>query len=50
MVAAKDNLKCHKCGRSMQMVMDTFLCPVCNADVIFELNAYVKYDLKRMRK
>jgi len=43
-------LKCSKCGKEMQMVMDTPLCPVCNADVIFELNAYVKYDLKNMRK
>jgi len=40
-------LKCSKCGRSMQMVMDTPLCPICDADVIFELNAYVKDDMKR---
>ena len=44
------NLKCFRCGRKMQMVMDTPLCPVCNADVIFELNSYVKADLKNMKK
>jgi len=41
-------LKCPKCGGSMQMVMDTPLCPICDADIIFELNVYVKYDLKNM--
>ena len=44
-----DGLICGFCGRKMQMVMDTPLCPVCNADVIFELNVYVKQDLKRMK-
>lgn len=41
-----DRLNCGRCGRKMQMVLDTPLCPICNADVIFELNVYVKQDLK----
>lgn len=45
-----DGLICTRCGRQMQMVMDTPLCPVCNADIIFELNAYVKQDLENMKK
>jgi len=46
----KDNLICSICGRKMQMVLDTPLCPICNADIIFELNSYVKEDLKNIKK
>jgi len=44
----KMNLKCPKCGRKMQIVLDTPLCVICDANVIFELNSYVKADIKNM--
>jgi len=45
-----NGLICAQCGRKMQIVLDTPLCPVCNADVIFELNVYVKEDLRNIKK
>ena len=39
-------LVCYKCGREMQIIMDTPLCPVCDTDVLFELK-YVRVDMKR---
>jgi len=42
MIAVKNELKCAKCGKQMQWVMDTLLCPVCNMDVIYRLNVWVK--------
>lgn len=40
------NLKCYKCGRRMQMVLSTPLCPICDANVIIELN-WVKGLMKK---
>jgi len=38
------------CGRKMVTVLDTLVCPVCDNNVVFELNSYVKYDIEEIDK
>lgn len=38
-------VNCPICGRKMQNVLNTPLCVVCDWDVIYDLNGFVKYDL-----
>lgn len=45
----EDILICGRCGRQMQIVMDTPLCPICNFDVIYELNVYIKKDMENIK-
>ena len=46
----KMNLRCPLCGRKLQMVMDTPLCPICDVKVIYELNVWVRKDIENIKK
>ena len=41
-------MKCPICKRELIFVCDTPLCQVCDSDVIYEFNAFVKYDIKEV--
>ena len=40
---------CSKCGNIMQVLLDTYVCPNCDSDTIYELG-FVKYDLEELNK
>lgn len=40
-------MNCFKCGNKLQNLLDTFVCPVCDKNTIYELG-YVKKDMENM--
>lgn len=46
----KDKILCYKCGRQMQMVMDTPLCPVCDRTIIYIRHGWVKKDVENTKR
>ncbi len=38
-------MNCALCGKEMVEYMDTFLCPDCGYEQLYELAAFVKYDV-----
>ena len=45
----KMNLRCPFCGRKLQMVIDTPLCPICDVNIIYELNVWVRKDIENIK-
>ena len=45
----QDNPKCPFCHRKLQWVIDTLLCPICDREIIYIRNGWIKKDIENMK-
>lgn len=45
-----DEIKCPICGLEMVIINHTPLCIKCDPYEVYEMNAFIKYDLQKVKK
>ena len=43
-------MNCGLCKKEMIVVGETMMCPDCNSDEIYEYNAFIRHDIKKVNE